>query len=408
MIRRLMMVVALMAAVGRAASAQRLGPVEARPRLRDVTDTNDAQAYYNLGLATFERDPQTAAAAFYWAARINPAWAEPLYARRAALLMKDKRMMARVMEGDRGTLESPEVRRLDSLQFRALMLSPFLYRRLDRPMFVAYIRDDAIRRAHMSGEDPSPTELDFYIERYLRSASPSTRAWAYYGDGNFTAALESYAQALDRARNKAYVRLERGRIFGMRGAPDSAVAEMRLALDELRKQDQKELVVLYDSKAMTEYSIATLLEGAGNVDGAREAYGEALQEDLSYYPAHLRLGLLALGKKDTATALSEMALAAQLAAGEPHIRYVNGYVLAATHHWPEAIKELKTAVELEPYYALPYLRLGQVHEMMSHGPEALASYQEFLVRAAQTDMQRQFAIERVNEIKDMIPPASTP
>jgi tetratricopeptide (TPR) repeat protein len=311
-------------------------------------------------------------------------------------------MMARVMEGDRRALESPEVKRLDSLQFRALMLSPFLYRRLDRRMFVAYIRDDAIRRARSVGQDPSPTELEFNIERYLNAAGPGMRAWAYYGDGNFTAALESYAQALDRTRNKAYVRLERGRIFGMRGASDSAVVEMRLALDELRKQDQNDLVVLYDSKAMTQYSIATLLEGDGNVDGAREAYGEALQEDLSYYPAHMRLGLLALGKKDTATALSEMALAAQIAAGEPHIRYVNGYVLGATHHLPEAVKELNTAVELEPYYALPYLLLGQVHEMMSHGPEALASYQAFLARAAQTDAQRQLATERVAEIKEIL------
>jgi tetratricopeptide (TPR) repeat protein len=403
-----MMLVALAAAVGRAASAQRLGPVEERPRLRDVTDTNDAQAYYNLGLATFERDPETAAAAFYWAARINPGWAEPLYARRAALLMKDKHTMIRFMEGDRGMLQSPEGRRLDSLQFRALMLSPFLYRRLDRPMFVSYIRESAIRRARMTGEDPSPTELDFYIEQYLRSASPSMRAWANYGAGNFSAALANYAQALGSARNKASVRLERGRIFGMRGATDSAVSEMRLALEDLRKQDQKELVVLYDSKAMTEFSIATLLEGAGDTDGAREAYGEALQEDLSYYPAHMRLGLLALGKRDTTTALSELALAAQLAAGEPHIRYLHGYVLAATHHFPDALTELKTAVDLEPYYALPYLWLGQVHEQMDHGPEALASYQGFLARASQTDPQRQWATGRVNEIKEILNPPFKP
>jgi tetratricopeptide (TPR) repeat protein len=397
-----MMVVALAATVGRPASAQRLGPAEERPRLRDVTDTNDAQAYYNLGLATFDRDPETAAAAFYWAARINPGWAEPLYARRAALLMKDKFTLGRIMEGDRRTLESPEVKKLDSLQFRALMLNPFLYRRLDRRMFVAYVRDNAMRRARMGGDELSPSQLDYQIEEYLRGASPAMRAWSRYADGDFTAALAGYARALDMAHNKAYLRLERGRIFGMRGAVDSAVSEMRLAIEELRKQDQKELVVLYDSKAMTEYSIAVLLEGAGNVDGARDAYGEALQEDLAYYPAHMRLGLLALGKRDTATALSELALAAQLAAGEPHIRYMHGWVLAVTHNFPEALKELTAAVELEPYYALPYLRLGQVHEQLSHGNEALASYQEFLARASQTDPQRQWAGGRVTEIKDIL------
>jgi predicted Zn-dependent protease len=103
-----------------------------------------------------------------------------------------------------------------------------------------------------------------------------------------------------------------------------------------------------------------------------------------------------------------MALAAQLAAAEPHIRYVNGYVLAATHHWPEAIKELKTAVELEPYYALPYLQLAQVHEQMNHGPEALASYEEYLARTSQTDPQRQFATDRVNDIKEILNPAFKP
>ncbi|MFL5606819.1 MAG: tetratricopeptide repeat protein [Gemmatimonadaceae bacterium] len=403
-----MMVLAFAAAVSRPGLAQRLGPAEERPRLRDVADTNDAQAYYNLGLATFGRDVETAAAAFYWAARINPAWGEPLYGRRAALLMKDKHMMARVLDRDRGALESPEVKRLDSLQFRALMLSPFLYRRLERPMFVAYIKEEVMRQSRMTGEDVSPLELDDAIKQYLRGAKPSTRAWAYYSDGNFDAALENYARALETARDKAYLRLERGRIFGMRGATDSAVSEMRIAIEELRKQDKKELVVLYDSKAMTEYSIATLLEGAGDAEGAREAYGEALQEDLSYYPAHMRLGLLALGRRDTTTALSELALAAQLAPGEPHIRYVNGFVLSATRHLPDALKELQTTVELEPYYALPYLQLGRVHEQMDHGPEALASYQEFLARASQTDPQRQWATDRVNEIKEILNPGFKP
>jgi tetratricopeptide (TPR) repeat protein len=81
---------------------------------------------------------------------------------------------------------------------------------------------------------------------------------------------------------------------------------------------------------------------------------------------------------------------------------MHGWVLAVTHNFPEALKELTAAVELEPYYALPYLRLGQVHEQLSHGNEALASYQEFLARSSQTDPQRQWAGGRVTEIKDIL------
>jgi len=401
--RRLLLAAALAVAASHSLSAQRLGKPVERPRLRDVTDTNDAQAYYNHGLAMVDRDPSEAAAAFYWAARINPAWGEPLYARRAALLMNDRGMLNRLFESKRRDLNSPEFQRLDSLQLRALMLSPFLYRRLDQAMFMSYIRENVRRSSRMSGgNDPSRVELDYSIEEYLRSGGPWMRGWVAYGRGNFSAALKNYEMAYGQARDKSGVRLERARIFGMIGQADSAVSEMRLALTELRKQDQKDLVVFYDSKAMAEYSIAVLLEGAGDTDGAREAYGQALQEDLSYYPAHMRLGLLALGTKDTVTALSELALAAQLAADEPYIRYTNGWVLGVATRYAESVAELQKAVELEPYYALPYLRLGQVYEMMGKAPEAAASYQGFLDHASKIDPQRESAVTRLADVKDFL------
>src|SRR5207244_4015851 len=131
----------------------------------------------------------------------------------------------------------------------------------------------------------------------------------------------------------------------------SAVAEFRSSLDEMRKKDKKDLVVFYDSKAAAEYSIAVLQEGAGDNAGAREAYGRALLEDLAYYPAHMRLGLLALGARDTATAVNELSLAAQLAPNEPHVRYLHAYGLIGAARYAEAAAELRKAIELEPYYA---------------------------------------------------------
>ena len=401
--RRLLLAALLSAAAGCPLAAQRLGPPVERPRLRDIVDTNDAQAYYNLGLAVVDHDPDQAAAAFYWAARINPAWGDPLYARRAALVMSDRGMLNRSFEGGRRRANSPEFRRLDSLQFRALMLSPFLYRRLDQTMFMAYIREAVGRGSRMSGGgEPSRVELDYVIDGYLRQGGPETRGWMAYSSGNFSGALRQYEMAVGSARDKSGLRLERGRIFGMLGKVDSAVAEFRAALTEMRTRDDKDLVVFYDSKALAEYSIAVLLEGAGDAAGAQQAYGEALQEDLSYYPAHLRLGLLALGKADTTTALSELALASQLAADEPYIRYTHGFVLSATRHYDEGLVELQKAVELEPYYALPYLRLGQTYEMMGKGPEAARFYQAFLDHADMNNLMREYATTRLAEVKEIL------
>ncbi len=395
--RPLLVAIAITATAIASLPAQRLGPVEKRPRLEAGADTNDAHAYYNHGLARFERYTEEAAEAFYWAARINPAWGEPLYARRAALLMKDQRILRLVMEGNRRTLESADMRRLDSLQFRALMLSPFLYRQLDRPMFVAYIKNaNGVRRGETS------PDLDFAINTYLRSAGEAMRGWLSYSEGNFAAALEQYAGAMASTRDKAPLLLDRARIYSMRGQVDHATEEFNLALEEMRKKDQKDLVIFYNSKALVEYSIAVLLEGAGNTQGAREAYGRALQEDLAYFPAHMRLGLLALGLKDSATALSESALAAELAPAEPHIRYVNGFVLAATGRYAEAVGELTKATELEPFYALPYLRVGQVSEQLGKGKEAAVAYENFLKYAAKSDIQRPYAEERLAEIKEIM------
>jgi tetratricopeptide (TPR) repeat protein len=395
--RRLLVAAALLAAATAPVSAQRLGPLEKRPRLAAGADTNDALAYYSYGVSKFEREPQQAADAFYWAARINPGWGEPLYARRAALIVASPVRLRNVMRGDRRALQSDEMRRLDSLQFRALMLSPFLFRKLDHSMLVVYIKNQL-------GADPreSSLELDYEINRYLRDADFEMRGWLAYSDGNLPTALDYYARALKSSRDKASIRLDRARIFAMQNQVDSATAEFNRALEEMRRKDDKDLVIFYNSKALAEFSIGVLLEGADNVAGAREAYGRALQEDLSYYPAHLHLGLLALGAHDTTTAMSELALAAQLAPEEPHVHYMNGYVLGASRHLDESVAELKKAIELEPYYALPYLMLGRVEEIQGNGKEAASAYQQFLDHAAIGDAQRDFATTRLAEIREIL------
>jgi tetratricopeptide (TPR) repeat protein len=188
----------------------------------------------------------------------------------------------------------------------------------------------------------------------------------------------------------------------MIGQLDSAVAELQLALTEMRSRDTKDLVFFYDSKALFEHTIATLLEQKGDLAGAREAYGKALQEDLSYYPAHMRLGLLALGEKDTTTALSELDLAVQIAGDEPFLRYVYGWALASANRSPEALEHLKKAVETEPYFALPHVVLGQVYERQGDGKNAQAAYAAFLARASQKDSQRPFATTRLREVTEIL------
>ena len=402
--------VALLLAVSFASSleAQRLGPPPSRPK-GAVVDTNDAQGYLDYGIKVFEEDPRASAAAFYWAARLNPGSADALYARRAALLMADEGLRRTFIDGGRRARDSKQLRALDSLYLRALNLNPMLYRRLDRRLLTAHIVQATLREARRNGSEVSRAEVDFAVEGWLRDAPSEFRGWLAYGDGQFDRALGYYASAEKSAKFKAGLRVERGRIFGMTGQLDSAIAQFRLALTEMRTRDTKDLVFFYDSKALFEHTIGTILEQQNDLTGAREEYGKALQEDLSFYQAHQRLGLLALGMNDTATALSELDLAVQIAGDEPFLRYVYGWSLGAAGKFTEATEQLTKAIELEPYFALPQVALGQVYERLGDGKKAHAAYTAYLARSSHTDSQRAFATTRLKELNDFLaPPPSKP
>src|SRR5215218_3062346 len=177
--RRFLTFLALVLAVagapclGPSLAAQKPAKPVPRPKLRDVTDTNDAQAYYDAGLTSFRDDPDYAADAFYWAARLNPGWAEPLYARRAALLAQ-RRLLLNALMTNNGR-SRPELRSLDSLQFRAYMINPFLYRRLDRQLFMNWLTN---------GDRQAQVELTYEINVAINASQPSIQGWFAYAQGS--------------------------------------------------------------------------------------------------------------------------------------------------------------------------------------------------------------------------------
>jgi tetratricopeptide (TPR) repeat protein len=393
----LVAVVAVLTTASHPVEAQRLGPAPKRPRAAALADTNDARAYFDFGLAAAANSPGDAANAFYWAARIDPGFGDALYGRRVATLLADEGLLREYMSDGK---PSKAMRQLDSLLLRAVVMNPFLYRRLDVQLFRTYYHNAISRSVRMSGGDaPSSGEVDFYLTKMMSDAGPNMRGWMAYANGDFDGALRLYADAMKRVKEKTGFHLERGRIFGMTGRADSALVELRTALDELRKQDAKNVVYVYNSKAVIEQSIGKVLEQQDSLDAAREAYGRALQEDLAYWPAHLQLANMAINAKDTATAVSELALATQIAPDEPYVHAIAGGTLGMLGKPAEAVAELKKAAELEPLYALPHLLMAQVHEATKDYGAALTAYDAFLARASQHDGRRELATQRRDALR---------
>jgi tetratricopeptide (TPR) repeat protein len=265
-------------------------------------------------------------------------------------------------------------------------------------MFRKYIHH-SVNSSSPGSDRPMSSEVDHWIDLWLQRAGPETRAWVAYGGGRFGDALRDYAEAMKGTKRHAYLRTERGRIFYLTGNVDSALAELKLAVEELRNKDNKELVKLYDSKAVLEHSIAKIHVARGDAAAAREAYGRALEEDLAFYPAHFELANLAFQQGDTTAGISEMDLAVQLNGNDPVLRLVYAYVLSANKRYGDAETQLVKAIEIEPYFSNLYHVLGQVHEAQKKPAAAIAQYEVFLHRAGMNHPMRSEATQRLTALR---------
>jgi tetratricopeptide (TPR) repeat protein len=391
----------MLALTALSADAQKKSKEPKRPGIAGA-DTNDASAYYTWGASHLNQYPDDAADAFYWSIRLNPSSADYYYARWAAMLLSDPDRLVLYDDDDAKTMRSPEIQQIDSLRLYATELNPYLYRKYERVMWQRYVEQVVLRQNPGS----SQAEVADYVREYTRTGGPETRAVNAYTSGNLPMALQQWAAALPGYKDKSYIHAERGRIFYMLQSYDSATAEMTQAVAEMRKSDKKHVVYIYDSKAIYEHSLAMIAMHQGNVDAAREAYGRALEEDLSYAPAHVQLAAIALVKGDTAGALSEMAIATQVRPNDGFIAFEYGVMLAQAGKAAEALTQLQHAASLEPYYAAPRWVIALLYDGSEMNEEALAAYKEFLARASQRDPGIAKAKERIAALSTPAAPAT--
>ena len=355
-----------LASIAAPAAAQKQEKLPERPDMPATADTNDAMAYFHYGMSRLRRAPAEAADAFYWTTRLAPTWADGFYARRSALLLERKRMLWDYFMGQRGIVNSKQVRSIDSLASEALLRNPFYASRLDRLLFEEALHYVSDGRA--------------YLDR-MRSGDPGWDAFIAFGDADYRKAVELYGQALKRRPKEFGRRLPRARAFYHLLELDSAAVELTLLLEEMRKKDDKTLVYFYDSKAMLEYSLGHIYYLMDRYDEARAALGRALEEDLSFHMAHVELADIALKQSDTTTALSELALAVELRPSDAGVRLRYGDALAAAGRSEEATAQYRAAIEHEPWYAQPYFHLARVLDDDGKVGDAVEQYRAYIARA---------------------------
>jgi tetratricopeptide (TPR) repeat protein len=357
-------------------AAQSGGAAPRRPALEAGADTNDWEAYYRFGLGLARLRPDRAAAAFYWASRLAPERAEPLYALWVETWLERRSLFLDYMNGHGA--DGPEARVVDSIQTLALMRDPFVHQGLYRVLHSA--KNDAEAGAGA----------------WRWSASPEVVGWLDYTEGKFDRAASAFARAIRKEPERLDLHVFRARALAGQLLVDSAAAELAWVIDAMRAADRKRLVYVYDSKAIFEYSLGTLHARRKDYAAARAAFARAVEEDASFYAAHAEMAKLSLFQGDTAEAVREFEAALAVNPSDPVVAYDFGVVLLTAKRAPEAAAQLSRSVALAPDYAAARFNLAIALEAVGRIDDAIEQYAAFAVRAPRAlAPQAESALDRI-------------
>lgn len=362
MIRRLLACAALFALAASPAAAQ------PRPQLPADADPNDWESYFAVGERLFVNFPRGANEAFIWASRVDPTRAEPLLARWAAFYARDQGLWINYLNDDERTLRRQDVIDNEANLHMAYIRNPFVHRGLEAALLSQ-------------------------LGRRLRW-DRATEAFLDYGRGDFQEAARDFGRLVrNNPRRNLRLRHYRALAFIGAGQTDSAAVEIEALLTALRAEDEQEVGSGYQSKAMWEQSLGLVYEVRGDTARSRQAYERSLVEDLSYYPARMGLARLELRAGNAAAAADHLAQAVEVAPGDGVLRLEYGNALTGARRGEEAIEQLRISIELEPYWAEPYLRLARVYDVLGQTENAVEMYRGYLERAPRKQAQ---AIDAVN------------
>lgn len=379
-------------------------------------DTNDARVYYAAGLAAINLDPAAASAAFYWASRIDPSWAQPYFARWYALRAAGRRRMAVRAGAPLPAPLPPAVKtRIDSLVVLAYSRDPFFDEGLTMGDLSATVR---ARVAIVNGA--RHRAIDQINSARLQEGEPPfydnsggvqvPHEWYMsYGARQFDSAARQLAPVIKKNPDAIALYVYRAKALFYLGQYDSAAAVMQAAIGRMEKLESAKTLPVYFSKEGFTYAIGMAYQQQHRDSASRAAYQRTVTENLGFYMAHLHLANAALVASDTATALTEARLAAEIRPDDPVVQLFLGYALLNAGQPAEAAAHLATAVRADSAFALPYMYLGQAAIAQHDTAGAIAALRGYVVRSRQDESERRdVAVATINALRGTISAVPTP
>jgi tetratricopeptide (TPR) repeat protein len=191
-------------------------------------------------------------------------------------------------------------------------------------------------------------------------------------EGRSAEAEACYHAALARDRDYVEAMLGLGQVEAQRGDMATALKrfEMAISIDPRRPK--------------AHYLLGRVREVVGQTDEALASYFRALEFDANDSQSIVRIAAIQLARSQPDQALSRLDQAVELVPGDGEARALRGLAHWKLHHLPEAIADLRAAVQRQPDRPDIYYNLALVLEADHKRADARSAAEQAL-RLAPTD-----------------------
>jgi tetratricopeptide (TPR) repeat protein len=235
-------------------------------------------------------------------------------------------------------------------------------------------------------------------EAFLEQNDPLMRGQLYYSQGELRNALQYYALAM-RNRELDHIWAERARVWAELRLLDSATVAMQAALRLRRGPSDDVSRPVWESGAAWQFALGRILEDRRDTAGARAAYERSIGADPAYYPATIRLGVLAIQDGDTAGAAGALNRVVR----RPDVQFfacaVSATLLNRIGRRDAAIAALRRGTEIEPLASAGWLMLARTLESARDTAGATSSYDRYLMLAPRNDAARPNAMQSLGRLR---------
>jgi len=326
-------------------------------------DTNNAIAYYNLGLGyTANRNYEEALNYFHKTIEREPYFSDAYFAIYCVEFAKDKKLYYKAFRYEELDSETKEkINKIESYFKYAILYDPFFDWKLSTLL---------LERRPISDNPFTQMLIDRIYEGFVQ-----------FRLGNYEKAVKEFDYLIEKNPEFRHTYLFRGIAQAQLQNYEEAIKDFRFLIDKLEEYNKEKVLPVYLNPAELYYLIGFAYLREGKIDEAERTFKKVILENMGFYMAHYQISNIRKMKEDYTGALKEINAAIIGNPNDAIFHFSKGVCLNTMRRDWEAIQEYKKSISLNLNYPKPYYTLAIVYESIDNKEGAINNYRSFIDKA---------------------------